>query len=70
MGIRHCQSSWGKMLVALAGSDTKYLIDMLEGMFRAAVYSEAEDKQSKMQVTKRAAPEPAGHPGLSTHLKQ
>ena len=68
-GMRHCQSGWGKMSVALAGLDTKYLMDILEGMFGAPVYSEAEDEQSKMQVTERVAPKPASHPGLGKHLK-
>ena len=67
--MKHCQSNWGKMSVALAESDIKYQMDMLEGMFRAPVYSETEDEQSTIQATKGAAPEPASHPGPSKHLK-
>ena len=66
--MRHCQSGWVKMSVAHVGLDTEYLIDMLDGMFGVPVYSEAEDEQRKMPATKRAAPEPEGHPGLSRHL--
>ena len=49
--MKHCQSSWDKMLMALAGSGTKYLMDMLEGMFGAPVYSEADDEPNKKQMT-------------------
>ena len=64
-GMRHWQSGWGKMSVALAGSDTEYLMEMLEEMFRAPVFSEIEDKAIRLQMTKRVASEPASHPGPS-----
>ena len=65
VGMRHCQSSWHKISVALAGLDTEYLMDIMEGMFRAPVYSKTKDGPIGLQMTKRVAPELAGHPGPS-----
>ena len=65
VGMRHCWSGWGKMSVVLTGSDTEYLMDMLEGMFGAPVYSETKDEPIRSQTTKKAASEPAAHPGPS-----
>ena len=67
--MKHCQSGLGKMLVTHVGSDNKYMMDMLEGMFGAPVCSEAEDKPNKKHVTKRVTSKPAGHPGLNNHPK-
>ena len=49
------------MSVAVAGLATECLMDMLEDMFRAPVYSETEDEPIRSQMTERAASELAGH---------
>ena len=57
------------MSVALAGSDTEYLMDMLEGIFRVPVFSKTEDKPVRSQTTKWVVSELASHPGPSKFPK-
>ena len=57
------------MSVALAGSDTEYLMDMLEGMSGAPVFSKTKDKPIRLQMTKMAASELVSHPGPSKNFQ-
>ena len=51
--------------MALARSDTEYLMDMLGGMFGAPVFSDNEGEPIRSQMIKRAVTDPVGNPSSS-----